>query len=82
MMMCRSRFVLMWSIIVASDVVLPDPVGPVTMYRPRGRRISSLQIGGRPISSNVISWLGINRSAIATSPRCLKIATRNLACVP
>ena len=51
-MMCRSRFVLIWSIIVAREVVLPEPVGPVTMYKPRGRRISSLQIMGRPISSN------------------------------
>ena len=71
----------MKSSIVASEVVLPEPVGPVTMKRPRGRRISSLTIGGSPISSKVSSVFGISRSTIATSPRCRKTATRKRASV-
>ena len=36
--MCSSRVWLISSIIAASDVDLPEPVGPVTSTRPRGRR--------------------------------------------
>ena len=35
-MMCSSRVVLISSIIAASEVDLPEPVGPVTSTKPRG----------------------------------------------
>ena len=35
-MMCSSRVLLISSIIAASDVDLPEPVGPVTSTKPRG----------------------------------------------
>ena len=38
--MWTSRLVLMWSIMPASVVVLPDPVGPVTSTSPRGSSAS------------------------------------------
>ena len=38
-----SRLVLMWSIMPASVVVLPEPVGPVTSTRPRGSRASDAE---------------------------------------
>jgi len=53
---------------VASVVVLPDPVGPVTRNSPRGRRHSARTIGGRPISSNVRMREGISRSTIEMLP--------------
>ena len=45
---CRS--VLILSIIAASVVDLPLPVGPVTSTRPRGRSASVASTGGRPSS--------------------------------
>ena len=41
--MWTSRLLLMWSIMPASVVVLPEPVGPVTSTRPRGSRASALE---------------------------------------
>ena len=52
---CTSRLLLMWSIIPASVVVLPDPVGPVTSTRPRGSIASGASTGGRPRSSSGIA---------------------------
>ena len=60
-------------------VLLPEPVGPVTRNRPRGRVTSRLQTSGTPSCSGVRSLLGICRSTIATLPRCLKTLTRNRA---
>ena len=45
--MCRRRLRLMWSIIEASVVVLPEPVVPVTSTMPRGSRASFCTTGGR-----------------------------------
>ena len=47
-MMCPFRSLLILSIIAASVVDLPEPVGPVTSTRPRGRSASLAMIGGRP----------------------------------
>ena len=61
---------------LARLVVLPEPVGPVTRSRPRGRMISRLMASGMPICSNVRNWLGMRRSTMPMLPRCLKTATR------
>jgi len=42
-----------WSIIAAIVVDLPLPAAPVTMIKPRGLRINSLQISGNCIWSMV-----------------------------
>ena len=49
-MMCSCRSVLILSMIEASVVDLPDPVGPVTSTRPRGFLASSVTTGGSPSS--------------------------------
>ena len=85
-----SSIVIMWCecvsliqfIIDASDVVFPDPVGPVTKNNPRGRVMRSLTTGGRPICSIVRNSLGIRRSTMAIVPFCLKTLTRNRALSP
>ncbi|MEM1099618.1 MAG: hypothetical protein AAGH92_12620, partial [Planctomycetota bacterium] len=46
---------------------------------PRGRRIRSLTMGGRPILSMSSSWLGMRRRTSATLPFCRKIETRKRA---
>ena len=63
-----SSFSLMWLTIVASVVVLPDPVGPVTRSRPRGRSSSSMTFGESPICSNDRSLL--RDQAAAPCSRC------------
>ena len=61
---------LILSIIAASVVDFPDPVGPVTSTRPRGRsRRISRSVGGRPSSWKDRISNGIVRIAIATVPR-------------
>jgi hypothetical protein len=62
-MMCTSRFSLIQSIIVASVVVLPEPVGPVTRIKPRGRSSRFKTASGSPIAFRFSSWFGIRRSA-------------------
>ena len=49
--MCSWRSRLILSIIAASVVDLPEPVGPVTRIRPRGLSASLATTGGRPSSS-------------------------------
>ena len=66
----------MTSIIEASVVDLPEPVGPVTRMRPRGLKRSSLTEGGRPICSSVRSVEGIIRRTQPQRPRSLKTETR------
>ena len=61
---------------LARLVVLPEPVGPVTSSRPRGRVMSRLMASGMPICSKVRNWLGMRRSTMPMLPRCLKTATR------
>ena len=74
--MCSCRSVLILSIIDASVVDLPEPVGPVTSTRPRGFFASSVTIGGSPSSWKVRILKGMVRKAPATAPRCMKMLAR------
>ena len=74
---CRSRLIL--SIIAASVVLLPEPVGPVTSTRPRGRSASWETVSGRPSSWNDLISQGIVRKAAPTAPRWLKTLARKRA---
>ena len=51
--MWHDRVSLMRSMIEASVVDLPEPVGPVTRTKPRGRVASHSAVGGRSSSSKV-----------------------------
>ncbi len=73
----RSRLIL--SIIAASVVLLPEPVGPVTRTRPRGRSASLEITAGSRNSSNVLTLKGIIRTTSDTQPRCLKTLPRKRA---
>ena len=75
--MCRARVELIWSIIAASVVDLPEPVVPVSRMIPRCSSARSRITGGRPRSSTVRTWNGIARQAIETCPRWRKVLTRN-----
>ena len=78
-MMWPFRSLLILSIMAASVVLLPEPVGPVTSTRPRGRSASLARIGGRPRSSKVFRLNGIIRMTMPTQPRCLKQLPRKRA---
>ena len=58
-MMCSVRVRLIESIIAASVVDLPEPVGPVTRTRPRGFVASCSRRWGSPSSSSVLISVGI-----------------------
>ena len=73
----RSRLIL--SIIAASVVVLPEPVGPVTSTRPRGFSAIFDDRGELPSSSKVLMLKGICRMTSDTQPRCLKQLPRKRA---
>ena len=75
--MCAGFDRLMRSIIAASVVDLPLPVGPVTSTRPRGRSASSASTGGSPSSSSGRIFSGIRRSTAPTAPFWLKTLQRN-----
>ena len=72
-----SSIVRMWSvrlrltssIIAASVVDLPEPVGPVTSTRPRGCIASSASERGRFSSSSVFSSSGMTRKAAPSASR-------------
>ena len=67
----------MWSIIAASVVVLPEPVGPVTSTRPRCSSARRRTIGGSP-SSSIDGMPGsTRRSTSPTEPRWRNTLTRN-----
>ena len=68
--MWSSRSRLITSIIAASVVLLPEPVGPVTRTKPRGLRVNSRRTGGTPRSSSAGIPCGTRRNAAATEPRC------------
>ena len=70
------RVRLMWSIIAASVVLLPEPVVPVTRMIPRCSSASLVTTGGRPRSSTERISKGIARQTIEIEPRCLKVLTR------
>ncbi len=75
-MMCSARVELMWSIIAASVVDLPEPVVPVSRMIPRRSSARVRIAGGRPRSSIVRTWKGITRQTIETEPRWRKALTR------
>ena len=77
--MCRDFVSLIWSIIAASVVDLPEPVVPVSRIRPRSSSASSLITGGSPSSSIVRTANGITRATIETEPRWRKALTRKRA---
>ncbi len=64
-MMWQSRWVLMRSIIAASVVDLPWPVGPVTRMRPRFFQHSSSVMAGRPSWAKERILLSTSRMAAA-----------------
>ena len=68
-MMCSSRVSLMTSIIEASVVDLPEPVGPVTSTSPRGRLANSATAGGSPSDSSGAISNGIRRKAAPSAER-------------
>src|SRR6266566_3962660 len=82
-----SSTVIMWpfssllilSTMAARVVLFPDPVGPVTSTRPRGRSASLATTTGRPRSSKVRTLKGIWRMTSDTQPRCLKQLPRKRA---
>src|SRR5438093_621278 len=76
-MLLTRRFVLMWLIIAASAVDLPDPVTPVTRTSPRGRKPISSSTCGRFRSRIVLTSYGMARKANATVPRCWYTLVRN-----
>jgi hypothetical protein len=77
--MWSGRWLLTWSIIAASVVDLPEPVGPVTSTMPRGYMEMSLKIFGAFKSSSVMILDGMVRNT-APAPRCwLKALTRKRA---
>src|SRR4051794_27120629 len=75
--MWHSRWVLMWSTMPASVVVLPEPVGPVTSTRPRGSRASWLMTAGTLSSSSGIAPTETRRNTRPTEPRERNALTRN-----
>ena len=78
-MMCSSRSLLIESIIAASEVDLPEPVGPVTRTRPRGFLQNSCVTAGRPRSSIETIVVGIRRKAAPSEPRWKYALTRKRA---
>ena len=77
--MCLASFELIWSIIAARVVDLPEPVVPVTRITPRSSEASSLITSGSSSSSAVLIWKGITRQTIETEPRWRKALTRKRA---
>ena len=55
--MCFLKVALMYSIIAASVVDLPEPVVPATSTMPRGLRAMSLMTGRRPSSLKLGTWV-------------------------
>ncbi len=70
---------LMRSMMAASVVDFPEPVGPVTRTKPRGRVASHSAVGGRSSSSKLGIRDGIIRSASAVSPRWVNALPRRRA---
>ena len=68
-MMCSSRVSLIASIMAASEVDLPEPVGPVTSTMPRGFLVKSWTAVGSPRSSMETMSAGIRRKAAPMAER-------------
>ncbi len=67
--MWHARRWLMWSIMAASVVVFPEPVGPVTSTRPRISWASWVTTGGSPSSWAVAGVARTRRMARAVDDR-------------
>ena len=67
--MCRASRWLISLTSAASVVVLPEPVGPPTSTRPRGRRVSASMFGGRFSDAKRGTVDGRRRIAAAARPR-------------
>src|SRR5712692_6526028 len=67
------------SIMAASVVDLPEPVGPVTSTNPRGLSQSLLTTAGRPSWLNDLISKGIRRKTAAVAPRWLNTLARKRA---
>ena len=80
--MCRAAVWLMWSIIAASVVDLPLPVGPVTRTRPRSSSASCLNSGGAFSWSRLRMLVGMVRNTAAAPWLVLKALTRKRADSP
>ena len=63
--MWQARVSLMWLIIAASVVDLPEPVGPVTSTRPERRSAIFFTASGVPRSAKVSTFVGIVRNTAA-----------------
>ena len=79
---CCERSELILSTSAAKVVDLPEPVGPVTNTKPRGKSANVLTTGGIPSSDADLISFGIKRRAAAKLPRSWKALTRNLPSVP
>ena len=77
--MCSSRSSLMMSIIDASVVDLPEPVGPVTRTNPRGFWVKSRSTAGRLSCSRAGISCGMRLNAALIAPRWKKQLTRKRA---
>ena len=70
---------MIWSIIAARVVDLPEPVVPVSRMIPRSSSAMSLITGGSRRSATVRMLKGIARQTIETEPRWRKAFTRKRA---
>jgi hypothetical protein len=71
-MMWSFRCLLAWSMMAASVVDLPEPVGPVTSTSPLCSIAVFLRIGGTPSSSAVRTLVGIWRNTAPQPYFCMK----------
>ena len=67
--MWHARCMLMWLIIEANVVDLPDPVGPVTSTRPWATSVISAMTAGTPRSAKVGISCAMSRNASPRLPR-------------
>jgi hypothetical protein len=78
-MMWSWRVRLISSMIAASVVDFPEPVGPVTRTSPRGLSTNDLRMPGRPSSSSDLRSAGMSRKAAPRLWRWKKTFTRKRA---
>ena len=74
---CSLRVSFIWSIMEASEVDLPDPVGPVTSINPLICRVMSCATAGKPRSSILGISVSILRSTAAWPVEEWNRLTRN-----
>ena len=69
-MMCSARVRLAMSTRAANVVDFPEPVGPVTSTKPRGRAAKFAIAGGIPNDSRDLISNGMTRKAAPSESRC------------